>query len=467
MTSILLVDDEVDFHKPFSDSFKSEGKSEYNLILTATGLQGLRKTREIAEKENNLVLVVDLILPDFSGENLLEILNKENFAESKLKTIIISAHKPIGQLRKLQKKYSWVYDCFPKPIDTVYFKRVIDRLCGKPLNEFDYQLLAPDDAGYIAEQTRQIQIWMKQTALGAIEAGEKIIEIKKILGRGRFQDWVRLELGCHHGTALLLMNTAKVFGEEKERIANSGLGLSVVYLLAQNNTPPEMREKVLESSESGSPISMKEAKSLKKRYLQQQKSQTSPRKIEAVEEITSEGPATNLEIPTKVRSGSASAQSPISSQKQKILRVIPQEVATPPQPKNCWDVGRHLVFCGHPQEQDFIARLPEKVALTLAFPSSSNWNRETLIPRAEGSVMVFESGLNDADPNGLKRAIRNVIETYTEGGDSIIVSFLPDFINILGLVDYLGCSCLIAEPNQEKCWNMISKSGLVRNQNQT
>ena len=460
MTSILLVDDEVDFHKPFSEPFQSEGKSDYNLILTEGGLQGLRKAREIADQEENLILIVDLILPDFSGENLLEILNRENFAESKLKAIIISAHKPIGQLRKLKNKYSWVYDCFPKPIDTVYFKRVIDRLCGKPLNEFDYQLLAPEEAEYIAEQTEQIKLWMKQTALGAIEAGEKILEIKRILGHGRFQDWIRLELGCHHATALLLMNAAKVFGQEKERIANSGLGLSVVYLLAQSNTPPEMREKVLEEGERGTPISIKEAKSLKKRYLQKQKNQVSTHHPKVVEEIKSARLTTNQKTPTKINPEPTPAQLNRPSQKQEIIKVIPQkeevqEVEASQQSHNFWHLGRHLLFCGQPQEQEFIAKLPQKVALTLAFPSSSNWNREALIPVDSGSVVVFQSDLADIDPDGLNLAVRNAIETYTEGGDTIVVSFLPDF-NILRLADYLGCSCLIAEPDRQKCRKILS-----------
>ncbi len=466
MTSILLVDDEVDFHKPFSEPFKSEGQSDYNLILTETGLEGLREAREIAGKGENLILIVDLILPDFSGENLLEILDRENFAESKLKTIIISAHKPIGHLRKMKKKYSWVYDCFPKPIDTVYFKRVIDRLCGKPLNEFDYQLLAPEEAKYIAEQTEQIKLWMKQTALGAIEAGEKIIEIKKILGHGRFQDWVRLELGCHHATVLGFMNAAKVFGQEKERIANSGLGPSVVYLLAQSNTPPEMRKKVLEAGESGTPISIKEAKSLKRRYLQKQKNQPSARNLKVAEEINSARLTTNLETPTKTNSRLVPAELNRASQKQKIIKVIPQKeevqkVETPQQPNNFWHLGRHLLFCGHPHEQGFIAKLPEKVALTLAFPPFSNWNREALIPVNSDSVTVFQSDVADIAPDSLSVAVRKAIETYTEGGDSIVVSFLPDF-NILRLVDYLGCSCLIAEPDRQKCQKILH-SGLIGN----
>ena len=460
MTSILLVDDEIDFHRPFSEPFVNEGKSNYDLILTETGLQGLRKVRERAEREGELILIVDLILPDFSGENLLEILNREAFAESKLKAILISAHKPIGQLRRLQKKYSWVYDCFPKPIDTVFFKRIIDRLSGKPLNEFDYRLLDPDKAQYVAERTQEIKLWMKQTALGAIEAGEKIIEIKQILGHGQFQDWVRLELGCDHCTVLGLMRAAKVFGQEKERIASSGLGLSVVYLLAQSSTPPEMREKVIEMGESGTSISVKEVKNLKKRYKQKQANQTITLKGEVVEETNSNQLTTNLETTAKTNSRPIPirANKPI---KQEIIKVLPQKTEERENPtinpsNNFWQLKEHFLYCGHPQEQEFIAKLPNEVALTIAFPPLPNWNREALIPVTSGSSTVFQSDFTDVDLAVLNSTIRQVIELYTEGGDSIVISFLPNF-DILNLVDFMGCRCFMAEPNLQKCQKILAK----------
>ena len=318
MNSVLLIDDETNFHDFFVRAFDSAKESEYEFILTSSGLQGLRQTRSMIDKKRaeKIILVIDMKLPDFSGENLIQILEREDFHENEVKAVLISAHRTLYQLRQLKRKYDWIYDCLLKPIDTTYLKNVVDRLCGKSLKivdaqqskektSFDYQQLDGQTADFILQKTQEIKLWMKQTTLGAIESGEKIIQIKQLLDHGQFQDWVKLELGCTHSTALSLMRAARVFGSEKERIASSGIGLSVLYLLSQRNTPEELREQVLEVSESSeSPVSFTEAKKLKARHLDQPKNRQS-------------ATPTNADRATKNPEATKTVSSPIPPQTKK------------------------------------------------------------------------------------------------------------------------------------------------------
>ena len=460
MPSILLVDDEKDFHRPFSKPFKTENKPDYHLYLTETASQGLRQARKFLDKhEKNLVLIIDLILPDFPGDNLLEILDREYHQSGELKAILISAHKTPGQFQLLKKKYSWIYGCYAKPVDTDFLKNKIDRLCGKPLPVigFDYQQFDEATADFIQQTTREIRVWMRRTVLEAIEIGEKIIQVKEMLDHGQFMDWVKFELGGNHATVGGLMRTARVFGSDKERIVNSGLSLSVVNLLAQNNTPPEMREKLISQSEGGERVHFKKARALHKKY-QQKGQQSSPSTL-----------STSIEPPTKQPEEAKTETRQIlpsenkSTPKQQIIGIVPKETETKesPQPTNrIWQFKnqQHLLFQGHPQSEEFIDGLPNQVALTLAFPPSPDWNRETFTSVQAKTTNIFQSEIDDLDPNTLHSIIRQIIEASTEDGDSVVVSFLPDFeLNILQLVDSLGCRCFIAEPNPEKCQRVLSR----------
>ena len=52
---------------------------------------------------------------------------------------------------------------------------------------------------------------MKRTAQGIIEIGQKLIEVKKRLGHGRFLDWLSAEFDWHRDTANKFMHVAERF----------------------------------------------------------------------------------------------------------------------------------------------------------------------------------------------------------------------------------------------------------------
>ena len=454
--SVLVVDDEVDFLQPLSEAFAPEIESgRYYINFVQSGMQGLKEARKITTRRENSLLILDLILPDLPGKRLIEILDEEKTAESDFKAIVISAHETTEKLKELKEKYDWIVDYLPKPLDSVYLKNLINSLYGQSLTKFNYGGLDLETVAFVRQKAGEIKLWMKQTALGGIEAGEKLLQIKDIVERGQFQNWVELELECHYNTVVGLMRAARVFGTEKERVAQSGLSLSVVYLLSQGNIPPDMREEVLELSESGQTISINQVKQLQKEYKKKKEIAPSTQTEQSSSSATPAGLTTitidssrTLEQPQKNQK---------NSQKQEILQVLPQKSQTTSQlPSRFWSLERHLLYCGYPHDQEFIAKLPPEIALILAFPPSSDWKKEELLPVTAKSVEILQTQFKDYSPILLRPIVHQVMELCTEGKDPIFVSFLPDF-DILPLIDFLDCRCFIAEPELQKCQELLSR----------
>ena len=454
--SVLVIDDEVNFHQPLSEALAQEVESKhYSLNFAQSGLQGLKQARKIIDREDT-ILIIDMILPDIPGERVIEILDEEKTAQSKFKAILISAHKTIEELRELKDKYDWILDYLPKPVDSIYLKNLINNLCGQPLTKFDYGQLDEETANFIRQRTGEINLWFKQTALGAIETGEKIIQIKEKLTPDLFSNWCKSELECHYNTVLTLMRAAKVFGQEKEKVIRSGLGPSIIYLLAQGNVDPVLREEVLELGKSGKSFSYKQVKTLNKEYNQ--------RKQQEIDTGT-QAPQPRLLLTTTDKSTiPPSPKKPNqNSPKQEILKVVQKTEVQKTQKqkieKNSFRQFRndHFLFHGYPHNKEFIAKLPPQVALALAFPRSSSWQKKAILPVTTNSTFIFQSNFPDCDPDTLGKMIHHALEVYTEEGDSVVVSFLPNCeLNILELVDSLGCRCFLAEPDPKKCQKVFS-----------
>ncbi len=460
--SVLVIDDEASSYKPLEEAFAEEIKSKpYNLDFAQSGMQGLKRARQIAERDNSL-LIIDLILPDLPGDRLIEILNEEKTENINFKAVVISAHETLEKLQQLKDKYDWILDYFPKPLGRIQVQSLVEILFGKPLaQKFDYEQLDPTMADLIRQQTGEINLWLTQTAVGAIEVGEKIIKIKEeYLSHGQFQAWVRSELKCHQNTVGNLISAARVFGHRKEEIASSGLVTSVIYQLSKNVIAPEMREKVIREAKSGQVFSVKDVKNLQKEYKPKQKTISQSPESGADRQSnssTSLERATTISPPQKI------------TQKQEIIKVLPQKIEVPKaEPPKFWQLNQHLLFCGYPNSPDFIAKLPNQVDLTIAFSRSPDWSKESIIPVPTNSTTIFQSNFPDYDPLALKAMTRHAIEMsrlalelYTEDEkedpNSVVISFLPDF-DILQLVDSLGCRCFIAEPDLQKCQQLLSMS---------
>jgi Protein of unknown function (DUF3102) len=68
-------------------------------------------------------------------------------------------------------------------------------------SRFDYDVLASDTANALRERRAEIRGAVKKTAEAVIAIGRNLMAAKKILGHGRFVDWVEMECGFRIRTA--------------------------------------------------------------------------------------------------------------------------------------------------------------------------------------------------------------------------------------------------------------------------
>jgi DNA-binding response OmpR family regulator len=105
---VLGIDDNLEICKLFEVVFSSAG---HEFTYVTSGKDGLRMIRE---NRFDLVLL-DIAMPEFSGLDLLEGLDKENLAD-KQKIVIVSASTSID--RELEHlKTTAVADVLRKPVD--------------------------------------------------------------------------------------------------------------------------------------------------------------------------------------------------------------------------------------------------------------------------------------------------------------------------------------------------------------
>jgi hypothetical protein len=93
--------------------------------------------------------------------------------------------------------------------------------------------------------------FVKQTAQGIIEIGQRLIEVKEKLGHGNWLPWLKTELDWSQQTASNFMRVAQRF--KLPNIGNLDFAPTALYLLASSSE--EAREEALSLTESGEKIS--------------------------------------------------------------------------------------------------------------------------------------------------------------------------------------------------------------------
>jgi DNA repair exonuclease SbcCD ATPase subunit len=107
---------------------------------------------------------------------------------------------------------------------------------------FDYSLLDEDKRVRVQVKTESIRVRLKRTAEDIIATGQDLIDVKKDLGHGLFQDWLKSEFDMSYPTANNFMNAAERFGDKTLNFRD--LSVSVLYLLAAPSTPDTVIERV-------------------------------------------------------------------------------------------------------------------------------------------------------------------------------------------------------------------------------
>ncbi len=121
------------------------------------------------------------------------------------------------------------------------------------------------------------------------------------------------------------------------------------------------------------------------------------------------------------------------------------------QPGTWWQFGeQHLLYCGDPASPRFRERLPDKIALSLAFPPTPAWQLSSLSSDLRSSLTLFTRYQEDQDFQLFREMIERSLLLYTEGGDAVIFSFLPE-PSLLLVAHELQCRWFCAEPAAARC----------------
>lgn len=429
LSSVLLIDDETDFQVAFIEALKIEAKKNlFQLQLASSGKQGLTIIKNNNQKKIKTFAFIDIILPDIMGNELIDQIDQEKI---NIEGVLISAHKSDHELEQIRNQYNWIKDSISKPLNKKTLKNAIRLFINdSSISGFNYSTLNPETAKFLLQETREIKILVKQTTQGIIEIGERLQKVKNKLEHGKFKIWLEHEIQCHYTTALNFMRVSATFGQQKEEITRIGITPSVLYLLSAPSTPEYLITEIIERAKVGNPASFAETKRLKKEYTKKKNKRNLAPEANSATEI-----ADNSSSLRKVNN------------KQQIISVISQNKS--------WNLDRHFLYYGSPQDSKFRERLPAKISLNIGFPDSRSWSKESIFPVEALSTFVFYSVFQNLDSSILTNNVQKIIETYTDNQETILFSGLPN-PKMLLIADQLNCQCFIANSCLGQCQDIVT-----------
>jgi len=471
--SILLIDDEAKYRKNFKKICSKLGNSDnlYDVFTTGLGKQGFDIIDKNNAKQRKTLAFIDIILPDINGDELIE--QKRNEYQF-VHGVLISAHKTVDELIEIQQKYPWIKEVYSKPIEKSITCDIVNRFTSNQMNNivsvkphafkyhnynYDEEMISflQREAGELKSLMGEQQWHMKKTVEKTFEMGKKLTEIKKMLP-GTFDEWIRTELKLHfnRSTVYNFMQVWEAFGDCKEAILDSGMSSTNLYLLASPALPEEIRTKVFELNESGENVTAKMIKQLKKTYkrreLLNKVDSISTEIISPIPSIDIESKADDKNIITNNKTKETQKTAKTNKKEQQIVEIIKN-----PYTNNFHNLGKHILFCGHPYDARFIEKCPKKVSLNIAFSEDVDGDINKLFSVRSSTQVLFQSKIynKDIDTITFSEIVQKSIEIYTEGKDILLFSHLP-YPKLLLLAHELECHCFIAEPNVDKCKKIIS-----------
>ena len=128
---------------------------------------------------------------------------------------------------------------------------------------YSSSLLTAAENKFLAEQSGRLLSLQRQTAQNVIEMGSILIEVKQVIPKGQFEDYLLQTFGSDSGytprSAQNFMNVARHFAGKP---ITDAIAPSVLYLLAAPSTPDLVRELACKLVEDGEKISVDRAKEL-------------------------------------------------------------------------------------------------------------------------------------------------------------------------------------------------------------
>jgi len=339
---------------------------------------------------------------------------------------------------------------------------------------FDYSSLDAETMSFIQQQTGKIRSLMKRTAQDIIEIGQKLIEVKQRLGHGQYRKWIASEFGWGKSTANSFENVARQFADVQNLDA---FAPSALYELAAPSTPKTAREEAISLAQTGNKISYSVSKEIKKKHqtnLTKSELKATEKSFSSVKSglVTAKEKentpnlhllsSTVVEFPTSVQQPKQSRNVNIDAPVAEILAISTAKTTTSSlraidfkssKSERWWRLGNHYLYCGEPTSVQFQARLPEKIALAVAFPGTHNWHWGNIESKINSSLTLY-SKYKDVDLRLLRELLHNALELYTEGKETVFFAFVPDPALLL-LAESLDCQCFLAESDVERCEAII------------
>ena len=125
---------------------------------------------------------------------------------------------------------------------------------------FDDSTITPEHQILIQQHTDEIKNLIRRTASNLIEIGQKLHEVKKLLGHGHFGHWLKTEFNWSVATATKMMQASQQF--KNVNFTNLNFAPSAIYLLAAPSTPKKAITEALTQARRGKPITYTFAKQI-------------------------------------------------------------------------------------------------------------------------------------------------------------------------------------------------------------
>lgn len=143
-----------------------------------------------------------------------------------------------------------------------------------------------------------------------------------------------------------------------------------------------------------------------------------------------------------------------TSRVDRLHEQAPQPTRIRVKPGEFWGLAdasfAHVLYCGEPTSVRFKEKLPEEVALSLAFPPTSNWQLNFL----EGAAASLAWFADDQDEEALLEMVYHPFET-TQPRDSVVFAYLPTPA-LLAYTVKKGCRVFAADPEPGRIEDAIA-----------
>lgn len=469
----LVVDDEIAKNENDREDFILDIGIPEDLALFASSYD---EAMDLVNSHSDIAICyIDCKIPknsknlyDFqpsSQENLewgIRLIPEINQIQKQAQIAVYSAYVTISYLIEKVKQYVNITGCYDKPNGIEYRKELYEsavqkrlvsvqqlpRLDSSQKPAFDYNLLEGEVQVLVKNRTKQIKALLRRSAQDILDIGKYLAEVKAYLNHGQFYPWLEAELQWSPTSVARFMQVYRRLKSVKlTDFTDLEVFPSALYQLTTSNVPDSAIIEMKQLAEAGVSINLDVAKTIKKKHtFQKKKHPNQDREPKAKQDEKQLSRTVQTELQKEAggieRSKSHSIEK-APTIKQNILKVIPRQ--------NEWRVGNHLIICAEPNSSKFIKLLPNEISLCLCFPPDKHWSFNSDLYK---SKMNFYSQYKDLDPVPLLESIEKTILITTNEGDNIAVCYicLPQ---ILMPISKLGCRAYVAEPDYQKCLNLI------------